>query len=161
MGLGADRIANAVAAKKFYGAPAIVIDFSIATIFDILNADGDYIGTTIAAGVDTSADALFRIAAQLPRVELTAPATKSPFGKNTRDAVQSGLIYGYVALVEGMIERLKIAMQGTEMELGGTVRVIGTGELAHLIAPETKAIDVVDEWLTLKGLKAIWEMNVG
>lgn len=150
--VGPDRIANGVAAKKFYGTPAIVIDFSTATIFDLLSAEGDYIGTTIASGVATSADALFRAAAQLPRVELAAPASKSPIGKNTVSAVQAGLIYGYVALVEGMIARLK-------RELGAKAHVIGTGELAHLIAPETKAIDVVDDGLTLKGLKIIYEMN--
>ncbi|MBI3537861.1 MAG: type III pantothenate kinase [Chloroflexi bacterium] len=150
--VGADRICNAVAAKKFYGAPAILIDFSIATIFDALAENGDYVGTTIAAGVSTSAEALYRTAAQLPRVELIAPATKSPIGKNTVSALQAGLVYGYVALVEGMIARLK-------KELGARARVIATGEVAHLIAPETKTIDVVDDALTLKGLKIIWEMN--
>jgi len=150
--VGADRIANAVAAKKFYSAPAIIIDFSIATIFDALNDAGDYVGTAIAAGVGTSADALYRTAAQLPRVELIAPASQSGIGKNTVSALQAGLIYGYVALVEGMIARLK-------KELGTRARVIATGEMVHLIAPETKAIDIVDEALTLKGLKVIWEMN--
>lgn len=150
--LGADRIANAVAAKKFYGVPAIVIDFSTATIFDALDANGNYVGTTIAPGVSTSADALFRTAAQLPRIELTAPASSSAIGKNTVSAVQAGVIYGYVALVEGMIARLK-------KELGASARVIGTGELAHLIAPHTKEIEIVDEELTLKGVKMIWEMN--
>ncbi len=150
--LGADRIANAVAAKKYYGAPAIVIDFSTATIFDALDAKGEYVGTTIAPGVSTSADALFRTAAQLPRVELTAPASSSAIGKDTVSAIQAGVIYGYVALVEGMIARLK-------KELGADARVIGTGELAHLIAPHTKAIEIVDEELTLNGVKIIWEMN--
>ncbi len=151
--VGADRIANAVAAKKLYGAPAIVIDFSTtATIFDALSVEGDYIGTAIAPGVTTSADALFRVAAQLPRIELVAPASKSPIGKNTVSAVQAGLIYGYVALVEGMIARQK-------KELGARARVIGTGEMVKLIAAETSAIDVVDECLTLKGLKMIYEMN--
>jgi len=151
--LGADRIANAVAAKKLYGVPSIVIDFSTtATIFDMLNADGDYVGTAIAPGVATSADALFRVAAQLPRVELVAPASNSPIGKNTVSAVQAGLVYGYVALVEGMIARVK-------KELGALARVIGTGEMVELIARETKVMDVVDECLTLKGLKMIYEMN--
>lgn len=152
--VGADRIANAVAAKKLYGAPALVIDFSAtATIFDALSAEGDYIGTAIAPGVTTSADALFTHAAQLPRVELAAPASKSPIGKNTVSAMQAGLIYGYVALVEGMIARVK-------KELGARARVIGTGEMVQLIARETKAMEVVDECLTLKGLKMIYEMNV-
>jgi len=151
--LGADRIANAVAAKNLYGAPAIVIDFSTtATIFDLLDANGDYVGTAIAPGVTTSADALFRAAAQLPRVELAAPASKSVIGKNTISAVQAGLVYGYVALVEGMIARVK-------KELGASARVIGTGEMVMLIARETKALDVTDEGLTLKGLKIIYALN--
>jgi type III pantothenate kinase len=151
--VGADRIANAVATKKLYGAPAIVIDFSpLATIFDAISAEGDYIGTAIAPGVTIAAEALFAHAAQLPRVELAAPASKSPIGKNTVSAVQAGLIYGYVALVEGMIARVK-------KELGARARTIGTGEMVNLIAPETNAMDVVDEGLTLKGLKMIYEMN--
>ena len=150
--VGADRIANAVAAKKLYGAPAIVIDFSpLATIFDALNDAGDYIGTAIAPGVATSAEALFAHAAQLPRVELAAPATKSPIGKNTISALQAGLVYGYVALVEGMIARIKKELP--------RARVIGTGEMVNLIARETNALDAVDEALTLKGLKFIFEMN--
>lgn len=152
--VGADRISNAVAARKLYGVPAIVIDFSpLATIFDALNAAGDYIGTAIAPGVTTSAEALFAHAAQLPRVELVPPITKSPIGKNTINSLQAGLIYGYVALVEGMIVRVK-------RELGARARVIGTGEMVNLIARETNAMGVVDECLTLKGLKMIYEMNV-
>ncbi|HEX2999465.1 MAG TPA: type III pantothenate kinase [Armatimonadota bacterium] len=151
--VGADRISNAVATKKLYGAPAIVIDFSTtATIFDALNAEGDYVGTAIAPGLTTSADALFSHAAQLPRVELTAPASKSPIGKNSVSAVQAGLVYGYVALVEGMITRIK-------KDLGAASHVIGTGEMVHLIADETRAIDSIDEYLTLEGLKMIYEMN--
>ncbi len=151
--VGADRITNAVAAKKLYGAPAIVIDFSTtATIFDALSAEGDYVGAAIAPGLTTSADALFAHAAQLPRVELTAPASKSAIGKNSVSSIQAGLVYGYVALVEGMIARIK-------KELGAQARVIGTGEMVHLIADETQAIDLVDEGLTLKGLKMIYEMN--
>jgi type III pantothenate kinase len=136
-----------------YGAPAIVIDFSpLATIFDALNDAGDYSGTAIAPGVATSAEALFAHAAQLPRVELAAPATKSPIGKNTISAVQAGLVYGYVALVEGMIARIKKELP--------RARVIATGEMVNLIARETNALDAVDEGLTLKGLKFIFEMNV-
>lgn len=150
--VGADRIANAVAVKKLYGVPAIVIDFSpLATIFDALSDAGDYLGTAIAPGVTTSAEALFRHAAQLPRVELAAPATHSPIGKNTVSAVQAGLIYGYVALVEGMIARIKRELP--------KAKVIGTGEMAHLIAAETQAMDMIDECLTLKGLKMIYEAN--
>ncbi len=152
--VGADRIANAVAAKTLYGAPAIVIDFSpLATIFDALSAAGEYLGAAIAPGIVTAAEALFAHAAQLPRVELVAPASRSPIGKNTVSAAQAGLVYGYVALVEGMIARVK-------GELGAAARVIGTGEMVRLIARETRALDVVDEELTLKGLKMIWEMNM-
>jgi type III pantothenate kinase len=151
--LGADRISNAVAAKKLYGAPAIVVDFSTTvTAFDALSGDGDYVGTAIAPGLTTAADALFLRAAQLPRVELVAPASKSPIGRNKTSAVQAGLVYGYVALVEGMIGRMK-------KELGAKTRVIGTGEMVRLMADETKAIDHVDECLTLEGLKMIYEMN--
>ncbi|MBI5301887.1 MAG: type III pantothenate kinase [Chloroflexi bacterium] len=150
--VGADRIANAVAAKSLYGAPAIVIDFSpLATIFDALDDAGDYIGTAIAPGVATAAEALFAHAAQLPRVELVAPASHSPIGKNSASAVQAGLVYGYVAMVEGMIARIKKELP--------RARVIGTGEMVNLIARETNAMDVVDESLTLKGLKKIYEMN--
>lgn len=151
--VGGDRICNAVAAKKFHSVPAIVVDFSTATVFDALNARGDYVGTVIAPGVTTSAEALFRAAAQLPRIELAPPTSGRAIGTNTTAAVKAGLIYGYVALVEGMVSRLK-------KELGEAARVIGTGELVHLIAPETKTIQVVDEELTLKGLKEIWGMNV-
>ena len=151
--VGADRIASAVAARRLYGVPAIVVELdATATIFDALNADGDYIGTAIAPGLTIAADALFSHAAQLARIELVPPASKSPIGKNTVNSVQAGLIYGYVGLVEGMITRVR-------NELGGRARVVGTGEMVDLIAPETAAIDVVDDCLTLKGLKMIYEMN--
>jgi type III pantothenate kinase len=110
------------------------------------------VGTAIAPGIATAAEALFAHAAQLPRIELIAPASKSAIGKNTVSAMQAGLIYGYVALVEGMIARVK-------KELGARARVVGTGEMVQLIAPETKAIEIVDDCLTLKGLKMIYEMN--
>ncbi len=150
---GADRVANAVAAKKLYGAPALVIEMdATATIFDAVNADGDYVGSTIAPGLTIAADALFTHTAQLPRVEIAAPASKSAIGKNTVSAIQAGLVYGYVALIEGMIARIK-------KELGAKARVVGTGEMVSVIAAETKAIDHVDDSLTLKGLKLIYEMN--
>jgi len=148
--VGADRIANAIAAKNLYGVPAIVIDLSpLATIFDALNDAGEYIGAAIAPGITVAAEALFAHAAQLPRVELVAPASRSPIGKTSASAVQAGLIYGYVALVEGMVARIKQELP--------RARVIGTGEMVHLIARETSALDVVDTCLTIKGLKEIYE----
>jgi type III pantothenate kinase len=150
--VGADRVANTLAAKKLYGVPAIVIDFSGPTIFDAISAEGDYVGSAIAPGIVISADALFRSAAQLLRVELSPPDPPRVVGKNTINSVQSGLIFGYVSLVEGMIARLK-------KELGANARVIATGEQLHLILRETRAFDVIDENLTLQGLRLIYEMN--
>lgn len=150
--VGADRIANTLAAKKLYGVPAIVIDFSGPTVFDAVSAEGDYIGSAIAPGIAISADALFRSAAQLLRVELTPPEPASVVGKNTISSVQAGLIYGYASLVEGMITRLK-------RELGENARVIATGEQLGLIAAEIQAFDVLDENLTLQGLRLIYDLN--
>jgi type III pantothenate kinase len=152
--VGADRVANALAVKRLYGTPAIVIDFGTPTIFDALSAEGDFLGTAIAPGIGISAEALFRATAQLPRVEIVAPATKSAIGKNTINSIQAGLIYGYVSLVEGMIARLK-------KELGENARVIATGEQVWLIAPETRLFDAVDETLTLQGIRMIYELNAG
>jgi len=150
--LGADRVANALAAKRLYGTPAIVIDFSTATTFDAVSREGDYLGDAIAPGLGIAADALFRQTAKLPRVELTAPP--SPIGRNTEESIQSGLVYGYVGLVEGMVERLR-------QELGEDARVIATGEHAALIARHTDVIQVVDPHLTLAGLRFIYELNRG
>ncbi|MGB8648151.1 MAG: type III pantothenate kinase [Anaerolineae bacterium] len=150
--VGADRVANALAAKRLYGVPAIVIDFSGPTVFDAINAEGDYVGSAIAPGIAVSADALFRSTAQLLRVELAPPNPPQVIGKNTINSVQAGLVYGYASLVEGMIVRLK-------KELGAGAQVIATGEQVHLIMNETGAFDVVDEHLTLQGLRLIYEMN--
>lgn len=150
--VGGDRIANALAAKMFYGAPSLVIDFSPITIFDAVNAGGEYVGSAIAPGMVISADALFRTAAQLLRVELAPPESGSVIGKNSIDAVRSGLIYGYVSLVEGMVERFKKA-------LGKETQVIATGEQIDLVRRETTVIDTVDEHLTLKGLALIYDQN--
>lgn len=149
--VGADRVANALAAKKLYGAPAIVIDFSGPTVFDAISAEGDYLGSAIAPGIAISADALFRSTSQLLRVEIASPPPHV-IGKNTINAVQSGLLYGYVSLVEGMIARVK-------KELGTNTCVIATGEQLHLIARETRAFDVMDENLTLHGLRLIYDLN--
>ncbi len=148
--VGADRIVNAIAARRLYGTPAIVIDFGTATTFDVVSREGDYLGGAIAPGVGISAEALYREAAQLPRIELAFP--KKVIAKNTVDAMQSGMLFGYVALVEGMVERV-------EEELGEEAKVIATGGLAGVIARETSAIQVVNSNLTLEGLRLIYEMN--
>lgn len=150
--VGADRVANALAAKTLHGTPAIVIDFSPITIFDAINRDGDYVGSAIVPGMVISADALFRSAAQLLRVELAPPDPPDPIGKNTINAVRAGLTYGFVSLVEGMVARFK-------NELGNDARVIATGEQVALVRRETKVVDVVDENLTLQGLRLIYELN--
>lgn len=150
--VGADRVANALAAKTLHGAPAIVIDFSPITIFDAVNAQGEYVGSAIAPGLNISADALFRSAAQLLRVELAPPDPPAPIGKNTINAVRAGLIYGYVSMIEGMVARFK-------KELGQTARVIATGEQISLVMSQTRVVNVVDEQLTLQGLRLIYELN--
>ncbi len=147
--VGADRIANAVAAFHLYGGPAIVIDFGTATTFDALSGDGEYLGGAIAPGLVISADALFQRAARLYRVELKRP--KTAIGRNTGASVQAGLIYGYVGLIEGLIARFRQEM--------GPARVIATGGLSSIIANETSAIDVINPLLTLQGLHLIYEMN--
>jgi type III pantothenate kinase len=150
--VGADRVANALAARALHGAPAIVIDFSPITIFDAVNAQGEYVGSAIAPGLGISADALFRSAAQLLRVELAPPDPAGPIGKNTINAVRSGLIYGYVSMVEGMVSRFR-------RELGREARVIATGELISLVTAETEIVDVRDDQLTLRGLQLIYALN--
>jgi len=148
--VGADRIANTAAAHHLYGGPVIVTDLGTATTFDIVSKEGDYIGGIIATGIATAAEALFTKTAQLPRVELTHPA--KVIGSNTIAGIQSGIIYGYTALVEGMVARI-------EKELGGKAKVVATGGYAELIANETKVINTVNLDLTLIGLRLIYEMN--
>jgi len=150
--VGADRIADAAAAHHLYGGPIIVIDLGTATTFGIISKEGDYIGGIIATGIATAAEALFTRTAQLPRVELTHP--KHVIGTNTVAAIQSGIIYGYASLVEGMLGRI-------QKELGVKAKVVATGGYAGLIAKETKVIDVVNPDLTLIGLRLICEMNKG
>ncbi len=150
--VGADRVANALAAKTLHGAPAIIIDFSPITIFDAVNAQGEYVGSAIAPGLNISADALFRSAAQLLRVELSPPNPPLPIGKNTINAVRAGLVYGYVSMIEGMVARFK-------NELGQNATVIATGEQISLVMSETRVVDVIDEQLTLRGLQLIFELN--
>ena len=148
--VGADRIANAVAAYRLYGGPACTVDFGTATTFDAINAAGDYLGGAIAPGIGIAADALFLRTSKLQRVELVRPP--AAIGRNTIHAIQSGLIFGYVGLVEGMVARFKA-------ELGPETHVIATGGLSEIIAKETPLIQVVAPWLTLEGLHMIYEMN--
>ena len=149
--VGADRVVNAVAAHYLYQEQLIVIDFGTATSLEVVSADGDFLGGAVAPGIGISAEALFKQTAMLPRVELHSPG--QAIGKNTVAAVQSGLIYGYVGLIEGLVERMK-------RELDGDAKVIATGGLAPVIARETSAIDEVVPELTLVGLRLIYELNV-
>jgi type III pantothenate kinase len=148
--VGADRIVNAVAVCHRYGAPACVVDFGTATTFDALSADGDYLGGAIAPGIGIAAEALFQRTAKLPRIDLLRPP--AVIGKNTVQSMQSGILFGYVGLVEGIVARFRA-------ELGPGMKVIATGGLASLIAEETDVIDAVDPWLTLEGLRLIWALN--
>jgi type III pantothenate kinase len=148
--VGADRVVNTVAAFRRYGGPACVVDFGTATTFDLISAEGDYLGGAIAPGIGIAAEALFERTAKLPRIDLVRPP--NVIGKNTVHAMQSGLLFGYVGLVESLVARF-------HAELGSAMKVIATGGLAALIAAETHVIDAVDPWLTLEGLRLIWEMN--
>lgn len=148
--VGADRIVDAAAVKVLYGCPACVVDFGTATTFDAISAEGDYLGGAIAPGIGIAAEALFQRTAKLPRVDLQRPP--NVIGRNTVHAMQSGLLFGYVALVEGMVARFR-------KELGANMRVIATGGLAEIVAQETDVIQIIAPWLTLDGLRIIWELN--
>ncbi len=150
LSVGADRIVDAVAVKALYGGPACIVDFGTATTFDAISAEGNYLGGAIAPGIGIAADALTRRTAQLPRINIERPP--SVIGKNTVHAMQSGLLFGYVALVEGMIARFR-------QELGEEMKTIATGGLAEIITRETDVIQIVNPWLTLEGLRMLWEMN--
>ncbi|MDE0446666.1 MAG: type III pantothenate kinase [Spirochaetaceae bacterium] len=148
--VGADRVVNAAAVCSHYGTPACIIDFGTGTTFDAINATGEYLGGAIAPGLEISLQALAGRTARLPNVELRPPPAS--IGRNTVHAMQSGLVFGYVALVEGMVERFRA-------ELGPGMRVIGTGGLADVIAGETTVIERIDPWLTLKGLRIVYDLN--
>jgi type III pantothenate kinase len=148
--VGADRIVDAVAVNKFYGGPACVVDFGTATTFDAISSTGDYLGGAIAPGMDIAAQALFQRAARLPHIELVSPP--AAIGRNTPNAIQSGLIFGYVGLVEGLVARFR-------KELGPTMKVIATGGLTDLISAHTNVIEIVAPWLTLDGLRIVWDLN--
>jgi type III pantothenate kinase len=153
--VGPDRIVNAAAVQALYGGPAIVVDFGTSTNFDVVNADGDFVGGVLAAGIGLSHDALVSRAARLHKVDLTAPPTT--IGKNTVHAMQSGLFLGHVAMIEGICRRITAELLAEDP--GQTVKVIGTGGLAPLFAEHTDVIELIAPNLTLEGLRIIWEMN--
>ncbi|MGD1051418.1 MAG: type III pantothenate kinase [Solirubrobacteraceae bacterium] len=149
--LGADRLVNAVAAWARFGRACIVVDFGTAITYDVVSAEGEYVGGIISPGLEISLEALSRRAAKLPQVELGEP--RSLIGKTTADAVRSGIVYGFAGQVDGIVARLR-------EELGDEVPVIATGGLAHHLVPSfTQSIDAVDDLLTLEGLRLIWELN--
>lgn len=148
--VGSDRIADAVAVYTRYGGPACIVDFGTATTFNAITAQGEYLGGAIAAGVGIAAEALFQRGARLPRVSLNHPP--SAIGRNTPHAIQAGILIGYAAMTEGMAARFR-------KELGNDMKVVATGGLAEMIARETSIIDILAPWLTLDGLRLIWEQN--
>ncbi len=149
--VGADRIVNGVAAFEKYGGPCVVVDFGTATTFDAVSAKGEYLGGVIAPGIGISAEALFMRTARLPRVDIRK--TNKIIGTNTVNSVQSGLYYGYLGLVDGILERL--------LQELGDAKVVATGGLARLIGTGSKYIKTVDDLLTLDGLRIIWDRNAG
>jgi type III pantothenate kinase len=148
--VGSDRIVQAAAVISLFKGPACVVDFGTATIFDAISAEGEYLGGAIAPGIRISSDALFQRAAKLPRVEILRPP--SAIGRNTAHSLQSGLLFGYVGLVDGMVKRFR-------KELGPDTKTVGTGTLIELIARETQSIDIIKPWLALEGLRIIHDLN--
>lgn len=148
--VGADRVVDAVAALRLYQPPLVIVDFGTATVFDAISAEGDYVGGAIAPGIGIATEALYEKTSLLRRVQLEPPRTA--IGKNTVHAMQSGIVFGYAGLVEGIVRRF-------QEELGGTVTVVATGGWADTVARETPCIDVVNKDLTLIGLRIILELN--
>jgi type III pantothenate kinase len=149
--VGADRIVNALAAYERFGGPAIVVDFGTGTNFDVVSAAGEFVGGVIAPGLQVSAASLVSHTARLTRVELTTP--RSVVGKNTVEAIQSGLIFGTAGEVDGIVERIRA-------DLGGSAVVIATGGLAPVVLPHCRTIDHHEPWLTLEGLRLVFDKNV-
>ena len=149
--VGTDRIVNAVAAYHKYGGPLVVVDFGTATTFDVVSVKGEYLGGAIAPGIGISMEALFRETAQLPKVDFERP--KNVIGKNTVESMQSGIFYGYVCLVDGMIDLI-------QKEFDLPLKVVATGGLAESVASMSRTIQKVEPWLTLEGLRIIYQKNL-
>ena len=150
--VGADRVVNSVAAFDLYGGPAVVVDFGTATTFDALGSDGAYLGGAIAPGLEIAVDALIDNTSALRRVDLIAPP--SVIGKGTVEAIQSGSIFGYAGLVDGIVRRMA-------SELGAGTTVVATGGIAPIVVPHCETVERIDEFLTLKGLRRLYDLNFG
>jgi type III pantothenate kinase len=148
--IGPDRLVNAVAGYERLGGPCVIVDFGTAVTHDIVSADGEYLGGVIFPGVEISLEALSDRAAALPKIDLVEP--RSLVGKSTVDAIRSGMIFGYAAMVDGIVGRLR-------EQMGAETKAIATGGLAHVVVPFCDSLDVVDDLLTLTGLRIIWERN--
>lgn len=149
--IGGDRIANAVAAQRKFRCGSIIVDFGTATTFDCVSGNSEFLGGVIAPGFNTSAEALYTNAPGLPRIEYTKP--QNVVGRNTRDCIRSGIVLGYLSMVDGMIERIMT-------ELKDDVKIVATGGLAHTVCRESRYIEEIDDFLTLRGLREIFELNV-